>query len=677
LTAILILGSVSMIAVIWWYYARQREAIETTTMQDLAAISQVKVNEIADWRRERIGDGRVQSSPGTLRIARRLLTGRDVRPSDRADLLDVMRRLEEEFGYTGTALVDSEGNILIQTAPNHPVPSRIREFARAAAQADDVRLEDLYLDRVLGRPLMAVTIPVHDLGAIVLEIDPSRFLYPLLSIWPTPSTTAESLLVRREGANEALYLNELRHRRGTALVFRRPISPSVPADRHLEKGWSVKGFLDYRGTPIIGTVRRVPDSPWYLITKIDVVEVEAPVRRLAWEMALITALIGVANIAGVGFIWRGQRQRNLREREAWYWAMANDTPAYLWTASSDGEISFINAPLMKFLGTDQQRLSKNWTAFLHPDDADRARATFHEAVGSRCGYLAEFRVLRYDGEYRRLLSEGVPRFSSEGELFGYAGSMLDITDRRLAEEQAQAANVALAAELEERTRNEQEIRSLSARLINAQEEERARLARDLHDDLSQQIAVLSIAVGNLKRQIPGQESDARSQSDRIQQKLVQLADGVRRLSHELHPAVLQHSGLASALQSYCDEFVVLTGIRLSFRSEGSFDHIPAPVALGLYRIAQEALKNVTKHSNATDAEVTLQYSEGLLCLTVADRGVGMDVNSKHSPGGLGLISIKERTRLLSGTIQIRSQANQGTTITVRVDIGSLHQSARA
>jgi hypothetical protein len=134
--ASLILGSVATIAAIWWYYSRQRDAIETTASQELAAIADVTVDRIANWRRERIGDGRVLASSGwTMRLARRVLSGRDATPEDRADLLHVMKGLQQEFLYTGAALVDREGNILIQSEPNHPVPSRIRNFARVAAQA--------------------------------------------------------------------------------------------------------------------------------------------------------------------------------------------------------------------------------------------------------------------------------------------------------------------------------------------------------------------------------------------------------------------------------------------------------------------------------------------------------------------------------------------------------------
>jgi hypothetical protein len=127
---------------------------------------------------------------------------------------------------------------------------------------------------------------------------------------------------------------------------------------------------------------------------------------------------------------------------------------------------------------------------------------------------------------------------------------------------------------------------LGARLIGAQEEERKRLARELHDDLNQQIAAMSIAMGNLKRHIPEERADARAQSDRIHQKLVNLAESVRHMSHELHPAILQYSGLAPALQSYCKEFGALTGVQVSLTSNGEFDGVPSGTALCIYRIAQ-------------------------------------------------------------------------------------------
>jgi signal transduction histidine kinase len=209
---------------------------------------------------------------------------------------------------------------------------------------------------------------------------------------------------------------------------------------------------------------------------------------------------------------------------------------------------------------------------------------------------------------------------------------------------------------------EQEIRALSARLIDAQEEERSRIARDLHDDLSQQIAALSIGMGNLKRKIPPEQAEARGQSDQLQQKLVAVSEAIRRISHELHPGLIEHYGLASALRAYCSEFGALTGIQVSFQEAGVFEGVPPSIALCVYRIAQEALQNVARHACVKEAKVELSRVNGWLCLAVSDRGIGIQ------PGrtGLGLVSIRERTRLAKGECEILSKPDEGTTVRVTI-----------
>jgi signal transduction histidine kinase len=215
---------------------------------------------------------------------------------------------------------------------------------------------------------------------------------------------------------------------------------------------------------------------------------------------------------------------------------------------------------------------------------------------------------------------------------------------------------------------EREIKALSARLINAQEEERCRLARELHDDVSQQIAAIAIGMSNLKRQIPTEQAGAREQSGRIQQNLAQISESIRRLSHELHPAVLELSGLGAALCGYCSEFGLLTNIRVSCKTGGSFEGVPSGVALCVYRITQEALQNVAKHARVAEAEVELTRTNGLLFLTIADHGAGMEPNRTGILAGLGLVSIKERTRLVNGTFEIQSQPNRGTALRVKIPV---------
>jgi signal transduction histidine kinase len=129
---------------------------------------------------------------------------------------------------------------------------------------------------------------------------------------------------------------------------------------------------------------------------------------------------------------------------------------------------------------------------------------------------------------------------------------------------------------------------------------------------------------------------------------------------------LEHAGLKAALRAYCAEFSSLTGVKVTLEAEGSFDGVPAAASLCIYRIVQEALQNVAKHARVTDASVQLKRSPGMLSLTIADRGAGMAPDRTGAPRGLGLVSIRERTRLVNGTVRIQSMPNQGTTIIVSI-----------
>jgi signal transduction histidine kinase len=306
---------------------------------------------------------------------------------------------------------------------------------------------------------------------------------------------------------------------------------------------------------------------------------------------------------------------------------------------------------------------------VHPDDVARARVETDAAFKARARFSLEMRLRCADGEYRWVLSEGMPRNAQNGEFLGYAGSLLDITERRVAEQELKDTNAVLAEELEEKTQREAEIRGLSARLIHAQEEERRRLSRELHDDLSQQIAALSIGMGNLKRGIPPEQTKPRGQSDRIQQKLIELSEAVRRMSHELHPAILHHSGLVPALRGYCREFGEVSGIRVTLRTVGEFADARPEVALSVFRIVQEALRNVAKHARVNEAAVELIHTGEAIRLTVSDAGVGFAANSGRT-AGLGMVSIRERTRLVQGTVEIESAPGVGTRLTIRIPDGN-------
>ena len=224
---------------------------------------------------------------------------------------------------------------------------------------------------------------------------------------------------------------------------------------------------------------------------------------------------------------------------------------------------------------------------------------------------------------------------------------------------------------EERGRLEASNRQISemfGRLIAAQETERTRIARDLHDDVSQRIAGLSIMMSGVRRRLGGEPpADLVPAITSMQQSTVALADEIRHFSHNLHPALLEHAGLDAALRAYCAEFEKLHGITISYSAGADTEGIDSDTALCLFRIAQEALRNVAKHADARQVGLTLTQTPGGVHLSIVDDGKGFDLaRARGAAAGLGLVSIDERARLLRGTVQIDTQPRGGTRLYIRI-----------
>jgi signal transduction histidine kinase len=299
---------------------------------------------------------------------------------------------------------------------------------------------------------------------------------------------------------------------------------------------------------------------------------------------------------------------------------------------------------------------------VHPEDRDRCSGIYVPAVEAHRPFVMEYRLRRADGNYRWVLDTGVPRYGADGRYAGYLGCSIDITARRNAEDAIREGQAALEV-------SHREVRHLAGRLIEAKDAERARIARDLHDDVSQQLAGMSIACSGLEQRFAESNVDEDLLDDlrALHQRTSALAQNVRHLSHDLHPTVLRHAGLVAALTAYCAELERTHGTVLTCRAEGDFTSIAPDVALCLYRIAQEALRNVIAHADARRGDVELLCTGDHAAMTITDDGKGFDVDSAFErPKGLGLVSITERLKLAGGTVSIVADAATGTRVRVQI-----------
>jgi signal transduction histidine kinase len=256
----------------------------------------------------------------------------------------------------------------------------------------------------------------------------------------------------------------------------------------------------------------------------------------------------------------------------------------------------------------------------------------------------EYRLRRHDGEYRWILDSGVPRLDHAGRFAGYIGSGVDVTDHKRAEESLHA---------------------LGGRLIEAQEQERRHIARELHDDISQKLAMLSIELQQLSRSLPDSQPDARKRVESLIHGTSQVISDVHGLSHQLHSAKLEAIGLIPTMMGFCRELAEQRDVQIDFTHRGVPDKVSFPLSVCLFRVLQEGLNNAVKHSGVRRFEARLERVGDELQLTIRDEGIGFDAGREMYGEGIGLISMNERLSLVKGTLSITSRPQHGTLITAR------------
>jgi PAS domain S-box-containing protein len=342
----------------------------------------------------------------------------------------------------------------------------------------------------------------------------------------------------------------------------------------------------------------------------------------------------------------------VRESEERFRLVANTAPVMIWMAGPDKLCTYFNKPWLDFTGRSlEAELGNGWVEGVHKEDLKHCLETYSEAFDQRQSFEMEYRMRRNDGEYRWILDIGVPRFNSDESFAGYIGSCLDITDRKLAEE-------ALA--------------SVGHRLIEAHEEERTWIARELHDDIVQRVALVSVELEGCD--YTDVTTGVHDHIGQARQRLTDLGKDIQALSHRLHSSKLEYLGLVTAAKSFCRELSEQRNVRIEFKHSDIPAAVPKEISLCLFRVLQEALQNAVRHSGAQDFAVEVHGTQYGISLIVSDSGNGFDWRRAINGRGLGLISMRERLRLVNGELSIQSEPGRGTTVHARLSHGHKDQS---
>jgi PAS domain S-box-containing protein len=409
-------------------------------------------------------------------------------------------------------------------------------------------------------------------------------------------------------------------------------------DRHTRRmrGESVSTHFEHEG------IRADGKRLWLEVDVVPIVDQEGKITGTQSAIRDISA--------------RKKAETELRESEERFRLVANTAPVMIWMVGADNQCTYVNKRWLEFTGRElDAELGNGWLERIHSDDLEAFLEACKDGFAHRATVEVQYRLLRHDRQYRWILDFGVPRFNHDGSFAGYIGSCIDITERKRAEE-------AMA--------------TIGRRLIEAHEEERTWIGRELHDDINQRLAFLSVELDRLiKDNLP--KVEARGTIHRVQQRMTELTRDIQNLSHRFHSSKLEYLGLARAASSFCKELSQQSNVEVIFRHEGVPTVVPPEISLSLFRVLQESLQNAVKHSGVKCFTVDLHGTADSIELTVLDRGAGFDPPEALTGRGLGLISMRERLEMVNGEFSIRSKPGSGTTIRARVPLPSPEPQALA
>jgi PAS domain S-box-containing protein len=339
----------------------------------------------------------------------------------------------------------------------------------------------------------------------------------------------------------------------------------------------------------------------------------------------------------------------LFKSEEWLRLAAKGSQLGLWYWNEETQHVYWDAKTCEIFGVPagSEKPLQTFYEHVHPDERERVKEVWRYQLEHGLPYELEFRAAREDGSIRWVRALGNGYYDKDGKPTRMVGVVFDITERKEAE---------------------QERLELAGLLINAQEQERSRLAREIHDDFAQRLAVLALDLEVTEDFI--QEGAARGRLRKLSKEVFEIGADLHSLSHRLHSSALEMLGLTPGIHSLCAEFAAQYELEIDFVHKDIPESIHPESALCLFRIVQEGLRNVQRHSRASKVDVQLKGSAEAISLNLSDNGIGFELSSSLAPRGLGIRSMRERARMLGGTFAVLSRPMQGTQITVTVPLNS-------
>ncbi len=596
-----------------------------------------------------------------------------------------LNMLNDSYPYEDAILTDTNGKVLLSLNQTSLIDPETLALFPQAFQVHQSILVDFHRSNIDGQPHIDIIAPMfakdndteRQVAAVVLSIDPRQYLYPLVESWPLPNRTAETLLVRRDG-DDSLFLNDVKFSTNSALSLRVPLTKTeVPAVQAVLGKEGLFRGTDYHGEKVISVLQPVPSTPWYLVAKIDISEAFSQVR---FNSVLILGLTGVTSIIALLFaVYYIQRRRSLTfellyktqiERQAiqkhyeYLVKFANDM---IFLITEDLHIIEANDRALEAYGYTRDELPS-----LIIDDLveshhllDHRQKIKELAAGGHNLYQS---VHQLKNGTTFPVEVSAVNIKVEGQTY-LQWIIRDITERKMAEQMLIRAKNELEIKVIERTSElamaNAQLKDFALRMVRIQEDEKKRIARDLHDQIGQSLTALKLMINQATRMT---NENANQTLAEAQQVLSELMSQVREMSLNLRPSMLDDLGLLPALTWHIDKYQIQTKIKVIFNHQGLQRKFSPMIAETAYRVIQEALTNAAKYAGVTEVQIGAWADDLTLTLRVEDSGKGFEPAKLASNVSFGLRGMSERLSSVKGALQIVSETGSGTVLTAVIPL---------
>lgn len=708
LVAVFLLMTAGIITTGYFYFGEQKAKMVLDTYQSLELITELKASELETWRKERLYDAKtIFKNPTIPKLVEKWFTGNGHDTELKTELIDWMKAVRNIRDYEGIYILDTNGNVrLSNTDSETRLDEEEKNLAKHALQTKEITFSDFYKERENnGEICIASMIPLIEhgemhstvVGIVFLKIHAEHFLYPFIQTWPTKSLSAETLLVKRDG-DKVLYLNELRHRKDTALSLKLPATsgqlPAAMAVRGIEG--NVDG-VDYRGIPVFATIHKIPDTPWYLITKIDKAEVYSPIH----ERQIVVIALAILSIIATAFLiivfWRRkfekfyksanesyeilvkertfelekeiedrkEIEKKLRAADTYNRSLIEASVDPLVTIGPDGKITDVNAATEKATGLSRKELvGTDFSDYF--TDPDTARKGYQKVFREGLVRDYELEIRHKDGSTTPVLYNATVYLDATGKVIGVFAAARDIKQQKLAEKELLRTQAELSS-----TRRLSDIGALAATVAH---------------ELRNPLGVIQAAVYNIRKK--SKDSALEKHIMNIEEE---IADSSQIINNLLFYTRMKKPNLENIIIS---DLLVECETTVANRFRGhKVDIVSELSPLANIKISvdpfqmKEVFNNILvnayqalKDDKGTITVIARSNENRTIEISIKDDGEGIDENDmamifepfftrKSTGTGLGLAICRELLRLHNGEITIDSKKGEGTIVTVKLPIG--------